>query len=97
MDSDPPVVVYDACVLSNIFHRRNWPSTTSLRATLTLFLTSLYRENAEIVSAVVEAARANLRMSEPTIEEYMEALLDQGLRSFASIVGDGMRGKVREE
>ena len=57
------------------------------------FLTILYRANAETVFAVVEAARANLRISEPTIEQYLRALQDQGLRSFASIVRAGMSSK----
>jgi predicted nucleic acid-binding protein len=61
------------------------------------FLTMLYRENAETVSAVVEAARANLRISEPTIEQYLQGLQDQGLKSFASNVRAGMSGKAREE
>jgi len=61
------------------------------------FLTMLYRANAETVAAVVEPARANLRISEPTIEQYLEALQDQGLRTFASIVRAGLSGKVREE
>jgi hypothetical protein len=58
------------------------------------FLTMLYRADAETLSAVVEAARANLRISEPTIEQYLQALQDQGLRLFVSIVRAGMSGKV---
>jgi len=49
MASEPPVVVYDACVLYP-FHL------------------------------------ANLRLSEPTAEEYLQALENQGLKSFVSLI-----------
>ena len=50
------------------------------------FLTALWADDAETVAAVVDAARANLRLSEPTAEEYLQALENQGLKSFVSLI-----------
>ena len=50
------------------------------------FLTALCGEDAETVAAVVDAARANLRLSEPTAEEYLQALENQGLKSFVTLI-----------
>jgi predicted nucleic acid-binding protein len=50
------------------------------------FLTALCGDDAETVAAVVDAARANLRLSEPTAEEYLQALENQGLKSFVSLI-----------
>jgi hypothetical protein len=50
------------------------------------FLTALSGEDAETIAAVVDAARANLRLSEPSAEEYLQALENQGLKSFVSLV-----------
>jgi hypothetical protein len=50
------------------------------------FLTALCGEDAETVTAVVDAARANLRLSEPTAEEYLQALENQGLKSFVTLI-----------
>ncbi len=50
------------------------------------FLTALCGEDAETVAAVVDAARANLRLSEPTAEEYLQALENQGLKFFVSLI-----------
>lgn len=56
------------------------------------FLTVLCRDGAETVAAVVDAARANLRLSEPTAEEYLQALENQGLKSFVSLIRTTSRG-----
>jgi len=50
------------------------------------FLTALCDEDPETVAAVVDAARANLRRSEPTAEEYLQALEKQGLKVFVSLI-----------
>jgi predicted nucleic acid-binding protein len=50
------------------------------------FLTALCGSDAEAVAAVVDAARANLKLSEPTAEEYLRALENQGLKSFVSLI-----------
>jgi predicted nucleic acid-binding protein len=50
------------------------------------FLTALWREDAEMVAAVVDAARANLRLSEPTAEEYLQALEGQRLKAFVPLI-----------
>lgn len=50
------------------------------------FLTALCREDTEVVGAVVDAARANLRISEPTADEYIQALEGQGLKTFVSLI-----------
>jgi hypothetical protein len=47
---------------------------------------ALCGEDAETVAAVVDAARANLRLSEPTAEEYLQALENQGLKSFVTLI-----------
>src|SRR5712691_8591337 len=56
------------------------------------FLTALCGDGAETVAAVVDAARANLRLSEPTAEEYLQALENQGLKSFVSLIRITTRG-----
>ena len=48
------------------------------------FLADLYDQNPETLAAVVDAARGNLRRSEPTFEEYAQALENQGLTTFVS-------------
>lgn len=50
------------------------------------FLTALCGADTETGAAVVDAARANLRLSEPTDEEYFQALENQGLKSFVSLL-----------
>ena len=50
------------------------------------YLTALCGEATETVAAVVDAARANLRLSEPTAEEYLQALENQGLKSFVTLI-----------
>jgi predicted nucleic acid-binding protein len=46
------------------------------------FLTALYHADAESVATAVDAARANLRVSQPTEQEYLQTLESQGLKSF---------------
>ncbi len=50
------------------------------------FLSELCRAEPETMVAVVDAARANLRRTEPSKEEHLQALEAQGLKIFASIV-----------
>jgi hypothetical protein len=50
------------------------------------FLTALCGDDAETVAAVVDAARANLRLSEPTAGQYLQALEDQGLKAFVPLI-----------
>jgi predicted nucleic acid-binding protein len=50
------------------------------------FLAELCNEAPETIAAVVDAARANLLRSEPTAEEYLQALRNQGLGTFVSMI-----------
>ena len=47
-------------------------------------LCSLYRDDAEAVTAVVETARLNLRVTTPTRAHFLEALADQRLSTFVA-------------
>ena len=49
-----------------------------------VFLTVLAGEDPDAITAVVDAARANLRITEPTAEEYLLALDRQGLKAFVA-------------
>jgi hypothetical protein len=48
------------------------------------FLSSIHDQDPEGGRAALDAARANLRRSEPTLEEYLQALANQGLTTFVS-------------
>jgi predicted nucleic acid-binding protein len=48
------------------------------------FLADLHDRDPETVAAVLDAARANLRRSEPAFEDYLQALEKQGLATFIS-------------
>lgn len=48
------------------------------------FLTALAETDVEAMSAVVEGARQNLRVTEPSPEAYLAALRRQGLKSFVA-------------
>ena len=50
------------------------------------FLSGLHDRDPETMAAVVDAARANLRRSEPTFEDYLQAVQKQGLTTFVSRV-----------
>jgi predicted nucleic acid-binding protein len=50
------------------------------------FLADLCGEDFETIAAVVEAARLNLRRSEPSPEEYLQALENQGLTTFIAMI-----------
>ncbi len=70
---------------------RHFPETETAKHNIAVrdpdsFLSALYSDNAETVAAVVDAARANLRHSEPTNEEYLQALEKQGLKSYVSLI-----------
>lgn len=47
------------------------------------FLTELASDDPERIAAIVDAARANLRVTAPTADEYLLALERQGLKRFA--------------
>lgn len=48
------------------------------------FLTTLAGDDIETTAAVVETARQNLRVTEPSPEAFMSALKRQGLKSFVA-------------
>lgn len=48
------------------------------------FLTTLHRARPELVAAVVEAARRNLRLTVPSARDYRDALRRQGLRELVA-------------
>jgi predicted nucleic acid-binding protein len=76
---------------------KHFPESQTAKHTIAVrdpdtFLTALCGDDAETVAAVVDAARANLRLSEPTAEEYLQALENQGLKSFVSLIRTTTRG-----
>jgi hypothetical protein len=91
--SDPPVVVYDACVLYP-FHLRNLLIELAVHDVVAARWTDAIHDEwvCNLVATrgipcgddrrLVDAARANLRRSEPAFEDYIAALENQGLTTF---------------
>ena len=71
------------------FNLRDFPTAVLAPFGLTArdpddLLCVLYRDDAEAVMAVVEAARSNLRLTTPTRGAFVEALAQQRLSAFAA-------------
>ena len=78
---------------------RHFPPATLMPHGLTAeapdtFLTALHVDRPELVAAVVEAARRNLRLTVPSASEHLETLRRQGLRKLGARLASEADGEA---